>query len=78
MRELTQMEITDISGGRRNFFTVITGAVWGATFGAVLGIMGGPAGMIAGATAGAINGAAVAIAKEGAEGLREIQNESEF
>lgn len=78
MRELTQIEVGDISGGKRNFFTVITGVIWGATFGAVLGIPGGPAGMIAGATTGAINGAAVAIAKEGAEGLREIQNGSEF
>ena len=78
MRELTKNEILDINGGKRNFFKVLTGIVWGATFGAILGISGGPAGMLAGATAGAINGAAVSLAKEGAEGLMEIQNGTEF
>lgn len=74
MRELTDSEINEPSGGKRNFFTVITGVVWGATFGAILGIPAGPAGIIAGAATGAFNGAAVAIAKEGADGLIAIQN----
>lgn len=78
MRELTIDEICKVDGGKRNFFTVVTGVVWGATFGAILGIPGGPAGMIAGAATGAINGAAVAIAKEGAEGLVALQEGTEF
>lgn len=72
MRELTQYEINEIDGGKRNFFNVFVGAFWGATFGVILGIPAGPAGMLAGA--GAFNGAAAAIAKEGAEGLIAIQN----
>lgn len=74
MKELTTNEIFMINGGKRNFFKVIVGSVWGATFGAILGIPAGPAGIIAGAAAGAFNGAAVAIAKEGADGLVEIHN----
>lgn len=74
MRELTCTEIDEISAGKRNFFNVVVGVVWGATFGAVLGIPGGPAGILAGAATGAYNGAAVAIAKEGAEGLIALQN----
>jgi hypothetical protein len=74
MKELTQNEINEISGGKRSFFNVVIGVVWGATFGAVLGIPAGPAGMIAGAATGAFNGAAVAIAREGAMGLVEIQD----
>lgn len=74
MRELTDTEVCEINGGKRNFFNVLTGVVWGATFGAILGIPAGPAGIIAGAATGAFNGAAVAIAKEGAEGVMAIQN----
>lgn len=74
MRELTDTEINEVDGGKRNFFSVVTGIVWGATFGAILGIPAGPAGILAGAAAGAFNGAAVAIAKEGADGLIAIQN----
>jgi hypothetical protein len=74
MRELTNQEINEINGAKRNIFTVITGAVWGATFGAILGIPAGPPGIIAGAGAGVFNGVAVALAKEGAEGLVAIRN----
>lgn len=74
MRVLNIEEIDNVSAGKRNFFSVVIGTVWGATFGAILGIPAGPAGIVAGAAAGAFNGAAIAIAKEGAEGLVELRN----
>jgi len=74
MRELTTSEVLSIDGGKRRFFNVFAGALWGATFGAILGIPAGPAGIISGIFAGAYNGAAIAVAKEGAEGLVELQN----
>lgn len=74
MKELTQNDINEITGGKSDFFNVVIGVVWGATFGAILGIPAGPVGIIAGAAGGAFNGAAVAIAKEGAMGLVEMQN----
>ena len=78
MKTLTISDIENVSAGKRNFFNVITAAVWGAAFGAILGIPAGPPGIIAGITTGALNGAGAAIAKEGAEGLIEIKNGTGF
>jgi hypothetical protein len=69
MRELSEMELSTISGGA-NFFKVIGGAVFGAITGGFMGFFtGGPAGAIAGAGYGAYMGTAGSLIKEGADGL---------
>lgn len=64
MERITIDDTRHISGGKPKFINVITGTVFGAIGGF---IVGGPPGAIA----GAINGTAMAIAKEGAQGLSE-------
>lgn len=69
MRELSEIELSAISGGA-NFFKVVGGAVFGAITGSFMGFFtGSPAGAIAGAGYGAYMGAAGTLVKEGAEGL---------
>jgi bacteriocin-like protein len=69
MRELSETELSAISGGA-SFLKVVGGAVFGAITGGFMGfVTGGPVGAIAGAGYGAYMGTAGTLIKEGAEGL---------
>lgn len=73
MRELSILEVQNISGSGPNFLKVVGGTIWGATIGAIIGFgVAGPAGMVVGLVDGAITGGAAAVVKEGAEGLVDI------
>jgi|GEM_PF-3748216 len=79
MKELSLVEVCEVSGGKANFMNVVSGVVFGTVIGGVIGLCtAGTPGMVAGAVKGAVDGAiwgaSSAVVKEGAAQTYDIMN----